>query len=175
MGLFNIFKKKQLVPQRIWEEPQKSDDSVTKPKSRFLFMDYGGEVRERLLALANKEATIAEQWYQVLYSVLSRSSQFTLVPYDKTEFNWLTKIKAFQSSAGIFLFGIDQYEDGDQWFVHADEENYSTSIHIITGNPQKMCEEIAFAIQEAIGIRLSWEISDNTFLTFKLRAKDSTY
>jgi len=89
-----------------------------------------------------------------------------------TQFNWLTKPVAFQSSAGVFLFGIDEYEDGDQWFVHAQEKSWSVSKHIITENPQKMCEEIALTIEEAIGIRLSWNLADRAFLALELCVKD---
>ena len=174
MGLFDLFKKKEIiVPQQDLTECKKNNNCEIKPKSQLLLINCDSEVRARLLALANDGALIAEQWYEALYTVFSRSSHFAPVSYDMTRFNWLTKPMAFQSSTGVFLFGIDKYEDGDQWFVHAEEKNWSVSKHIITENSQKMCDEIALAIEEAVGIRLAWEIPDGAILSLDLRTKDA--
>ena len=174
MGLLSFLnKKKKAVPELTQPEYNPENYRVIKPESHFLLISCDSEVRDRLLGLSDEPAFTAERWYQALYAVCSRSSHFVSVSHDATRFNWLTKPVAFQSSTGIFLFGIDEYEDGDQWFMHTEEKGWRISTHLITDSPKEMCDEIALAIEEVLGIKLFWELPERALLSLELHADDT--
>jgi hypothetical protein len=141
---------------------------VKNPESQMLIISCDPQVRERILALGKGCEINAEQWYQALNDIFSNSPQFTTASWNREKFTWLTKSVAFQSSAGVFLFGIDEYEDGP-WPMLCEEKDWTISTHLITDTPEKLCEEIALTIQEALGLKLSWKVSESAFLKLNLQ------
>lgn len=181
MGFFDWLKKastRKSAPERNALPTQTQEHTVItdpldryrvkNPESQMLMIVCDPQVRERILTLGKGCKIIAEQWYQALNDIFSNSPQFTTASWNREKFTWLTKPVAFQSSAGVFFFGIDEYEDG-QWPILCEEKDWTISTHLITDTPEKLCEEIALTIEEALGLKLSWKVSECTFLTLNLQ------
>ena len=139
-------------------------------KCEHILFTCNGSIRKHLLDLADEKIFLAERWYQALYTVFSQASMFesTSTVFDTDSFSWLIKPVAFRSSAGILIFGIDQYADGGQYPICVDENEWMISMHIITKTPEPMCKVIVDAIEEVIKTKISWKYYRDSFLNLDL-------